>query len=90
MCGWLARSDIGAAGQRASPAYASRVDGVPGTGRWVALPILGVMLLGLTAVVCSIVAVSSPGLAATVAIVAFGFVVLVWLLGHLLTKQDHD
>ena len=31
---------------------------------------------------------SSPGLAAEVLIVTLGLVVLVWLLGHLLTKQD--
>jgi hypothetical protein len=90
MCGWLARSDISAAGQRASLAYASRVEGVPETGRWVALPILGVVLLGLTVVACSLVAVSSPGLAAMVLFVTLGLVVLVWLLGHLLTKQNHD
>jgi hypothetical protein len=64
------------------------MDGVPETGRWVALPILGVVLLGLTVVVCALVAVSSPGLAATVLFVTLGLVVLVWLLGHLLTKQD--
>jgi len=90
MCGWLARSDVRAAEQRPSSAYASRVDGVPETGRWVALPILGVVLLSLTVVVCSLVAVSSPGLAATVLIVTLGLVVLVWLLGYLLTKQDDE
>jgi hypothetical protein len=65
----------------------SDMDGVPQTGRWVALPILGVVLLGLTVVVGSLVAVSSPGLAATVSFVTLGLVVLVWLLGHLLTRQ---
>jgi len=73
---------------RPSPAYAPPVEEAPDTGRWVALPILGGVLLGLTAVVCSLVAVSSPGLAAEVFIVTLGLIVLVWLLGHLLTKQD--
>jgi hypothetical protein len=58
------------------------------THRWVALPILGGVLLGLTAVVSSFVALWSPSLAAELLIVALGLVVLIWLLGHLLTKQD--
>ncbi len=59
------------------------------TRRWVALPIFGGVLLGMTAVVCSFVAIWSPELAAEVFILIVGLVVLVWLLGHLLTKQ-HD
>ena len=73
---------------RRSPAYASPVEGAPETGRWVALPILGGVLLGLTVAVCSSVAASSPRLAGTVLILTLGLVVLVWLMGHLLTKQD--
>ena len=33
------------------PAYAPPVEGAPETGRWVALPILGGVLLGLTVLV---------------------------------------
>jgi hypothetical protein len=60
----------------------------PGTGRWVALPILGGVLLGLVAVVSSLIAGSSPGLAAEVFIVALGLIVLAWLLGRVLSNQD--
>jgi len=91
---WLvARADRKAGrlkSSRPSPAHAPPVEGAPETGRWVALPILGGVLLGLTVVACSLVAVWSPGLAATVLIVTLGLVVLVWLLGHLLTKQDDE
>jgi hypothetical protein len=69
-----------------SPTYALRVEEARDTRRWVALPILGGVQLGLIAVVCSLVAISSPGLAAEVFIVTLGLIVLVWLLGHLLTK----
>lgn len=60
----------------------------PGTGRWVALPILGGVLLGLATVVCSLIAVSSFGLAAEVFILAWVLIVVAWLLGRFLTKQD--
>lgn len=73
---------------RPSPPYSPPVEEAPDTGRWVALPILCGVGLGLMAVVCSLVAVLSPGLAPEVFIVALGLIVLVWLLGHLLTKQD--
>lgn len=59
----------------------------PESGQWGALPILGGVLLGFTAVVCSFVALWSPSLAAQVFIVILGFVVLVWLLGSWLTRQ---
>ena len=61
----------------------------PETGKWVALPILGVVSLALAAVICSLIAVSSPGLAAVVFIAAVGLIAVGWLLGHL-AGSEHD
>ena len=73
---------------RLRPAYALTVEEVRGTRRWVALPILGGVLIGLTAVACSLAAEASPGLAAGVLIVVLGLVVVVWLMGTRSPKQN--